>query len=198
MFRHHFFIWSWGLILLSGVSFSEPHSNYEVSLFTGIPPLVKLGDPLSVVKKAIKASESKVDLADFENCPDCKVSQGIQFDQLGLSIFFNRLGANLIIIQAPFKGSIRSKKVELFPLGPPPSGGTWGDFITKELGAPDFIVTGGNLNSRGFFYSWGDISFNASGPNQLALYRDPNLRKYREKSFGRKLRIFPENPSSDK
>lgn len=186
------------LILLPGASFSETNPTYEVSLFTGIPPLVKLGDPLSVVKKAVKSSESKVDLSDFENCPDCKVIQGVQFDKLGLSVFFNRLGANLIIIQAPFRGSIRSKKIELFQLGPTPSGGTWGDFITKELGAPDFIVTGGNLNSRGFFYPWGDISFNASGPNQLALYRDSNLRTYREKSFGRKLKIFPENQTSDK
>jgi hypothetical protein len=171
---------------------------YEVSLFTGINPLIKLGDPQGVVGKAMPLTGSKVDLSEFSDFPDCKIVDGLIYKKLGITAYFNRSGAVLIILEEPFKGNIRSKKINLFALGPSPGAGTWSDFLNKELGSPDFVVTGGSLNSTGFFYSWGDISFNASGPNQVALYRDPAVRKYREKFFGRRLKILPEATSIEK
>lgn len=186
------------LILMAPAAFSEDSGPYEVSLFTGISPLIKLGDPLTSVSKSISQKGSKSDLSDFAEHADCKIVEGLSFKKLGITAYFNRSGVALIILEEPFKGSIRSKKINLFALGPPPNSGTWGEFITKELGPPDFVVTGGNLNSTGFFYSWGDITFNASGPNQVALYRDVAIKKYREKYFGRKLKMFPETSINEK
>lgn len=186
------------LFFLTSLGFSDALGPYEVSLYTGIHSLIKLGDTRSVVAKVMPEKGNQNDLSEFTDFPDCKIIEGINYKKLGITAYFNRSGAALIILEEPFKGNIRSKKINLFSLGPPPVSGTWGEFLSKELGAPDFVVTGGNLNSTGFFYSWGDITFNASGPNQVALYRDSSIRNYREKYFGRKLKMFPESPTKEK
>ena len=69
----------------------------------------------------------------------------------------------------------------------------WEKLITRQLGPPVLRVSGGRLNSQSLFYPWGDISFNNMGPNQLALYRDAEVGKYRQNDFGRELQLFPES-----
>jgi len=170
---------------------ASPHSH-EVSLFTGIDKLVKLGDPVSMTLKQNPQGYEKISISDSDELKALKIEEGLAYPGLGLKIYYRASGAALVILQEPFAGKIRSKKIALFPFSTSPSG-TWEEYLTKELGIPDFTVTGGRLNSKALFYSWGDISFNAMGPNQLALYRDSLIAKYREKNFGRELQILPKS-----
>lgn len=165
----------------------QPH---EVSLYTGVGSLVKLGDPLSYTLKQIPKGFEKIPVSQSEDLRDLKIEEGLIHRELGIKIYYRSSGAVLIILQEPFTGKIRAKKTTLFPFGPSPSG-TWEQFLVRDIGIPDFTVSGGRLNSTGLFYSWGDISFNAMGPNQLALYRDSAIAKYREKNFGREIQILP-------
>ncbi|NBX77120.1 MAG: hypothetical protein EBQ92_11245 [Proteobacteria bacterium] len=169
--------------------------SYEVSLFTGINRLVKLGDPLSITRKQNPQGSEKISVSDTDELKSLKIEEGLSYPGMGLKIYYRHSGAALIILQEPFSGKIRSKKIALFPFGPSPLG-TWEEYLIKELGIPDFTVTGGRLNSKALFYSWGDISFNAMGPNQLALYRDSKIAKYREKNFGRELQILPKTEAA--
>ncbi len=167
---------------------SESPKAFEVSLFTGISSLVKLGDTYPGVTKRIPYPFEK--LPENEDLKALRLTQAIYYRDLGLRVYFRRTGAVLITLQEPFKGTLRTKKIPLFPFGPAPQG-TWEEVLVKELGPPDFVVSGGRLNSKALFYSWGDISFNAMGPNQLALYRDPSVIKFREKNFGREVQVMP-------
>lgn len=169
----------------------NPLPTYEVSLFTGIPKLAKLGDSYQVLTQTIPHSYESLPLPEAPEFQALKISQAVLYPALGLRIYFRREGAVLITLQEPFKGKIRSKKIDLFPFVRSPAG-TWEEYLIKQLGIPDFTVSGGRLNSKGLFYSWGDISFNAMGPNQLALYREPSIAKYREKSFGREITLSPQ------
>ena len=170
----------------------NPPPDYEVSLFTGIPKLAKLGDSYQILTQTIPHPYEALPLPEAPEFQVLKISQAVLYPALGLRIYFRREGAVLITIQEPFKGKIRSKKIDLFPFARSPAG-TWEAYLIKQLGIPDFTVSGGRLNSKGLFYSWGDISFNAMGPNQLALYREPSIAKYREKNFGREITLSPES-----
>jgi len=186
------------LFYFSSLALANPVSApYEVSLFTGIGTLVKLGDPVSLTVKQIQKEPEKLAVSESEELRALKIEEGLSYRELGLKIYYRNSGAVLIILQEPFSGKIRAKKTTLFPFGPAPSG-TWEQYLVRDLGIPDFTVTGGRLNSTGLFYSWGDISFNAMGPNQLALYREPAIAKYREKNFGREVQIMPATGSEPK
>jgi hypothetical protein len=179
------------LLGFSTLALAGPASNsYEVSLFTGLSKVVKLGDPVSITLKQNPQGYEKISISDSDELKSLKIEEGLAYPGLGLKIYYRHSGAALILLQEPFAGKIRSKKIALFPFEPSPVG-TWEEYLVKELGIPDFTVTGGRLNSKALFYPWGDISFNAMGPNQLALYRDNKIAKYREKNFGRELQIMP-------
>lgn len=178
--------------LLSMPLFGETPS-YEVSLFTGISGLLKLGDSSTKVTTAVSSPFEKLKLVQTKEVTQLQLSDVLFFKELGLKVYFRKNGAVLITLQEPFKGNVRTKNIALFPFGPCPTG-DWESFLTKELGIPDFKLTGGRFNSVSLFYSWGDMSFNNNGPNELALYRDPQVRKYREKNFGRELHLLPTSP----
>ncbi|NDC23821.1 MAG: hypothetical protein EB078_03160 [Proteobacteria bacterium] len=172
-----------------GVSRADA-SSFDVSLFTGISSLLKLGDSYTKVTQGLHYSFKPLKLVESPEMARLKIEQAIFYPELGLRVYFRRNGAILITLQEPFKGTIRTKNISLFPFGPCPTG-DWESFLIKELGNPEFKMTGGKFNSQGLFYSWGDISFNKMGPNELALYRDPLVTKYREKNFGRELTVSP-------
>ena len=180
-----------GSLFAFGLPPSGETPSFEVSLYTGISSLVKLGDTFQGVTKRISQPFERVSVNQDEDLKSLRFSQAIHYKDLGLKIYFRRTGVALITLQEPFQGTIRTKKIPLFPFGPAPQG-TWEEVLVKELGPPDFVVSGGKLNSKALFYSWGDISFNAMGPNQLALYRDSSIIKYREKNFGREVQVVPE------
>jgi len=175
------------------ISLFAETASFEVSLFTGISGLLKLGDSYNKVTTAISSPFEKLTLAETKEVTQLKLSDVIFFKQWGLKVYFRKNGAVLITLQEPFKGNVRTKNIALFPFGPCPTG-DWELFLTKELGIPDFKLTGGRFNSASLFYSWGDMSFNNNGPNELALYRDPLVRKFREKNFGRELHLVPTSP----
>jgi len=91
----------------------------------------------------------------------------------------------LLEFQEPFRGKILGKTLPLFTLQP--NDKKWDEQVFRALGEPIARTSGGRLGSEGFFYSWGDISFNKTGINELALYRDPSIARFRIKFFGRQL-----------
>lgn len=181
-------------LLLSTFLVAEPlppkmDGPFELSPYTGVANLVKLGDPLGVTLKQIQKKWVEI-LIKKPELRELKIEQGIHFPDLGIKVFYRNKKAVLILFQEPFQGLLRTSNIKLFPFESAPQG-SWEDYLIKKLGKPKWIVTGGRLNSKGLYYSWGDISFNAMGPNQIALYRDPAFLKYREKDFGREISLSP-------
>ena len=70
----------------------------------------------------------------------------------------------------------------------PPNG--WEEYLVRELGDPVLRASGGTFGSEALFYAWGDISYNHSGPNEIAIYKDPDIITYRQSNFGRDMRLF--------
>ena len=162
---------------------------FELSLYTGVVKLVKLGDPLSVTLNQVQKKWVDIPIEKTE-LPELKIEKAIHFPELGIKVFYRNKKAAMILFQEPFQGVLRTSKIKLFPFESAPQG-TWEEYLIKKLGKPKWIVSGGRLNSKGLYYPWGDISFNAMGPNQIALYRDPAFLKYREKDFGREVFLGP-------
>jgi len=166
---------------------AEINIPHRVSVYTGIPDLVRLGDPPSVTLRQIKKKSVEVPIESAE-LQELKIEKILHFPEIGLKVFYRGQKAALILLQEPFNGLLRTSNIKLFPFESAPEG-SWEEYLIKKLGKPQWIISGGKLNSKGLFYPWGDIAFNAMGPNQLALYRDNALFKFREKDFGRELEL---------
>lgn len=166
---------------------TEINVPHRVSVYTGIPDLVRLGDPPSVTLRQIKKKSVEVPVESAE-LQELKIEKILHFPEVGLKVFYRGKKAVMILLKEPFHGILRTSNIKLFPFLFGPRGG-WEKHLIKKLGKPQWIISGGKLNSKGLFYPWGDIAFNAMGPNQLALYRDTALFKFREKNFGRELQF---------
>lgn len=163
--------------------------EYEVSLFTGISGLVKLGDSYATVVKNIVSPRTDIPLDTDPELTKLGFAQGVAFKKMGMKLFFSRTGVVLITMQEPFAGFVKSKKIKLFSFMTPPVD-DWESFLIRELGNPELRASSGRLSSQALFYPWGDISFNRMGPNELALYRDAKIAKYRQTKFGREVILF--------
>jgi hypothetical protein len=160
-----------------------------VNLYSGVPQIALLGESPEEVKARLPSEPKKTDLKDNAELTALGFSEMYECSDIGMRIYIRRGKVALIEIQEPFQGSIRGKKVNLFSISKP-THGAWADDITAQFGAPDLQASGGRLGSQSFFYPWGDISFNGLGPNELALYRDPQIVAYREHNFGRVVKFF--------
>lgn len=161
----------------------------EINLYSGIDSVAQLGDTEAQV---LSRARSKPEIET--STPEAQ-AQGFQqifnFRELGVRVYFRTGYVALIEVQEPFKGSIVGKKLRLFTFTLPP-GESWEAVLVKELGTPQNRAEGGRLGSNALMYAWGDIAFNRMGPNELALYRESNAAKFREKNFGRVVRFFGE------
>lgn len=159
----------------------------EISLFSGIEGLARIGDTESIVR-----GRSKHMFKSTTVDPEMKgigFEKILELNEIGVKLYFRHSIIALIEIQDPFQGIIIGKKTRLFPFSIA-TGEGWEETLIKEFGRPDQHSTGGRFSSQAFYYQWGDVAFNRMGPNQLAIYRDPNVLKFRQKNFGRTLKLF--------
>lgn len=196
-FKHPFFSLSFLFfsvvfcVFLCGISqAADPAPMMEISLFTGIPGVARIGESFTEVNQRKVHPHERLDFKDDPEIVKLKITDALVFPTLGTKIYFRRTGAVLIVSQEPFKGSIKNKKIRLFSFSVP-AVSDWGELLLRELGQPQARASGGRFGSEGLFYSWGDLSYNRMGPNQLALYRDLEVGKYRLNNFGREVQMFP-------
>jgi hypothetical protein len=163
--------------------------NLELSLYSGIRQLVNINDAEERVLERTTLKPERVDLSADPGVGRVKFSHLLFFKELGTRAYFRNGRVALIEIQDPFLGTVQGKKLKVFKLEKADPA-TWERILIAELGAPDSRSGGGTFGSEAFFYGWGDVSFNANGPNEIGIYRDPEIAKFREVSFGRKLSFF--------
>ena len=180
------------LALPSCIRRNRDQPSLDVNLFTGIPDRVRLGEnETSVLNKMKGWQYQREEYAESSGAERSLFSHSFEYRQLGIKVYFQRSQVILIELQDPFRGTIQSKKLAIFQLATPPDV-SWEDYLSRQFGPPNQRVTGGRLGSASLFYGWGDISYNHTGPNEIALYRDPRILEYRQGNFGRVLRLFPE------
>jgi hypothetical protein len=167
----------------------ETQEQHDLSLYTGIRNIASLGDSESQMLQRSKRSSEKHLINDKEGMDKLRISHYYSFKELGTVVYFRGGHVAMITAQEPFRGTIQGKSIKLFSFSPPP-GKTWGETLSRELGEPTARASGGKFGAEALFYTWGDISYNKMGPNQIALYRDTDLSHYRLKNFGRDLKFF--------
>jgi hypothetical protein len=184
------FIFLLGLLSQTGCLFTDNDSMppRELSLYSGVIGVVTLGDSVETVQSHLPEKPALRSVAGTELG---KIEFNGMFDltDQGMRIYFRRGRVALIEFQEPFKGTVRGKDLTLFPFSAP-STSNWEEFLIRKFGVPQQRVSGGRLGSKSLFYSWGDISYNGMGPNEIALYREPDVINYRQQNFGRVLKFF--------
>ncbi len=167
-------------------------ADMPINLYSGIRNFVSLGDTESVVLNRVSYSYSKEQIQEDtmgRTLKSVDIDYSLFFKDVGITAYFRKGNVVLIEIQDPFQGYIQGKNFRVFQFKLP-EGSSWEDVILKIFGPPQARASGGSLGSEGLFYDWGDISYNRMGCNQLAIYRDPAISRYRLKFFGRQLRLF--------
>lgn len=174
--------------------FPDSMAPLEVNLYNGIEKVARLGDNEAQVKQ--RAVES----FDKEAAPDYLKKLGFDnvavFPNLGVKVYFQLGRAALIEMQPPFKGHIQGKSLTIFNLTPP-AGKNWETDLIKEFGTPYMRASGGRFSSEALFYPWGDVSYNRSGPNEIAIYRLPEIGRWRATDFGREVQLFKKEPKNN-
>lgn len=153
--------------------------RFEISLYTGISEIVKLGQTQKTITENSKYKFTNLEIAKNEEIKKSGIVSGIDFESKGISIFFKATGSTLIVLKPPFQGVIKGKKVQVFDTEKP-SELSWEDFVVKTFGQPEAKRNGGRIVGDVFYYSWGDIQFGPTGLRKLMLYRDKAIRNYRE------------------
>jgi len=162
----------------------------DLNIYAGIDDLVRLSDTETQIATRTKRERKKIDLGDNTEFKALRLAYLLHFKDAGVKAYFRNGRVALLEVQEPFHGTIQNKRIKIFPFNIP-TGGSWEEALKREFGAPQASVSGGRLGSQALFYSWGDISFNGMGPNQIALYRDAEISTYRQNNFGRVVEFFP-------
>lgn len=182
------------VICFAGASCTQrgPSSvGLELSLHTGIRQLVNIGDSEEKVMERSRSQwkPERVDLTQDPGVERVKFSHMLFFKEIGTRAYFRNGRVALIEVQDPFLGVVQGKKLEVFKLAKS-AAAPWDQVLIGELGEPTMRAGGGNFGSEALYYGWGDVSFNANGPNEIAIYRDPEIVKFRQTNFGRKINLF--------
>ncbi len=179
------------LIALEACTKKQPpaSSNLELSLYSGIRQLVNINDTEEKILERSPWKPERTDLSQDPGVERIKFTHVLFFKEIGTRAYFRNGRVALIEVQDPFQGVIQGKKLFVFRLAPADPD-HWSNILMAELGSPQMRMGGGKFGSEALYYSWGDISFNAQGPNEIAIYRDPEIIKFRQTTFGRKIKIF--------
>lgn len=161
----------------------------ELSLYSGIRQLVNIGDTEEKVLSRSTWKPERVDMTNDPGVDRVKFSHMLFFKEIGTRAYFRNGRVALIEVQDPFQGVVQGKKLSVFKMSSSaPS--SWDQIIIGELGSPNSRAGGGTFGSEALYYSWGDVAFNGNGLNEIAIYRDPEIAKFRQTTFGRKINLF--------
>ena len=166
------------IILLVLLRHGAHQESFLVSPYTGIPNLVSLGDSFKKVTNNSNRDFTVLDITSNSSLTFLGMVYGIFFPSIGTSIYFKRGGSCLIVLESPFKGKIRSTNLPLFEQNNDESF-DWEQSIRNELGPPQKKDRDISSSNNLYFYSWGDIEFNADGIVRMMLYRDPRIALFR-------------------
>ena len=180
-------------LLFAHCTRSAPRPEHDVSLYSGLRDIVTLGDSETQVLQRARGAPERMQISNDPGLLKLRFSHLFNFRENGTRVYFRHGRVALIAAQEPFRGKVQGKRLTLFKFGPPPEN-TWEEVLTRELGEPLARASGGRFGSEAFFYPWGDISYNRMGPNEIALYRDPDVSRYRLKNFGREVKFFKSKP----
>jgi hypothetical protein len=164
-------------------------ANMELSLYSGIRQLVNINETEEKVLERAPYKPERVDLSAEPGVDRIKFTHLLFFKEVGVRAYFRNGRVALIEVQDPFNGRVQGHKLNIFSLSNADPH-HWDQLLMAELGTPNARMGGGTFGSEALYYSWGDIAFNAKGPNELAIYRDPSIAIYRQTNFGRKIKIF--------
>jgi len=186
----------WGLFLLSVIlACATPRSGlateaHDVNLNSGIRGIASLGDSESQIQQRNKHLPAKTTVKEEPGLERLKFTHFYYIQEMGARVYFRNGRVELIAIQEPFRGAVQGTSLRVFSLTALPEGKKWDSVLTRELGGPSSRASGGRFGSEALFYAWGDISFNRSGPNEIAIYREQDISRYRQKNFGRDITFF--------
>jgi hypothetical protein len=164
-----------------------------IHLYSGIRNFVRLGDNESDVKRAsANMSYVREDIAldpPTATLRAVDVTYLFYYKAIGTKVYFRNGQVVLLEMQEPFRGVILGKTMKFFQFELRQDK-TWAEILEREFGGPIARGAGGRFGAEALYYPWGDISFNKMGPNEIALYTDPAISQYRQRSFGREIRLF--------
>ncbi|MBY0370817.1 hypothetical protein K2X33_09040 [bacterium] len=164
-------------------------TGLELSLYTGIRQLANIGDSEEKVLEHREFRLQRQEIPADANGSRGPFSHLLFFKDIGTRVYIRNGRVALVEVQDPFQGVVQGKKIAVFKLAPS-SPLPWDQALIIELGWPNSRSSGGAFGSEAMYYSWGDISFNGNGPNEIAIYRDPEIVKFRQQRFGRKITLF--------
>lgn len=159
-----------------------------VNLHSGIGDVALLGESVQSVESR-KWRKKEILIGQFPEAERLNLDRGIEFPDIGVRVFFRHGTVALIEVQEPFHGYVAGRESPAFG-SKLLAGDSWRDTLIREYGRPSGEGLGGKFGARALFYRWGDVSFNGLGPNQLSLYRHEDIAEYRQRNFGRQIRLF--------
>jgi hypothetical protein len=184
----------WTAILGTTPAFSEGSGPLMLSRYSGIVGLIQLGDTEQAILSRVKWTNKRADLPKSHGLAKMRFSHMMLFPEGGVRAYFRNDKVALIEVQNPFSGEVQGTRLSVFKLTSTQKAEKWDDVIQNELGRqPRGRIGNGAFNSEAFLYPWGDVSFNASGLNEMAIYRDPEIAKYRQTHFGPKVEMWAPN-----
>ncbi len=169
----------------------EPPPLMELNLYSGVHKVARLGDSEGAVLEKVKVWDPQVfDIARQSTEEQINFNKALLIKKLGMRLYFRKSRLVLIELQEPFRGNIQGKRLGLFSFSLPAGSSSWESSLIKEFGTPNARASGGRFGAESFFYSWGDISFNRMGPNEVGIYREKDIANFRQKNFGRDVKFF--------
>ncbi len=171
---------------------TEEPPELAINLFAGIRNFVSLGDTEPDVKRLTQypfGQENTAAEGPNASLAEIKVTHLFYYKGIGTKVYFREGRVVLLEIQEPFKGVVMGKTIKLFQFEARPDK-SWGEVLEREFGPSTARGSGGRFGAEALYYPWGDISYNRMGPNEMALYTDPAIAQYRQRNFGREIRLF--------
>jgi hypothetical protein len=163
--------------------------NLELSVYNGIRDVVRIGDSEALVASHTQFNVETLSVADDAMATKLGFTAILKLADIGTTVYFRQGRAQLIRVQEPFRGPVQGKDLQVFNFAAP-QGKTWEEILKREFGPPMIRASGGRLSSEALFYSWGDVSYNRMGPNEIAIYREMDVGTFRQRSFGRDVQLF--------
>jgi len=161
----------------------------QVDLYSGVSEIALIGETQTEFDQHRRLILDRGPASSPGGLESVGVSQVFDYSNVGTRVFMKAGRVAMISMRRPFRGEIENKKMTLFETNRPRDK-TWKEVLIEKLGNPIHEITAGIIGTSGLFYAWGDVAYNAMGPNEIALYRDYEIAKYRKDHLGEDVQIF--------